>query len=177
VSSDLHVVMLWALFASIGPPQMEALPCPTVRPAPQSWLPPIFFERASGWLCFTARYEWFSPSFLCPSGHVATGGRMVQEPGSADLTAWVDFSALRQAVDDRKLSVCTHGPLPQGIFLLANGIEQRVDILLQVRFEHMPWPPWTLPLCWVTAGSSRERQSRGWGHDINCVVCIARIDR
>jgi NADH dehydrogenase [ubiquinone] 1 alpha subcomplex assembly factor 7 len=56
----------------------------------------------------------------------------LQAPGSADLTAWVDFSALRHAVSDRGVGVRMLGPISQGHFLLGNGIEQRVDVLLQV---------------------------------------------
>ena len=57
----------------------------------------------------------------------------MQEPGSADLTAWVDFSAVRQAVAERKVGAKAHSPVPQGVFLQANGIIDRVDALLQVR--------------------------------------------
>ena len=57
----------------------------------------------------------------------------VQEPGRADLTTWVDFSALRQAVQESLTRVAVHGPITQGHFCLANGMEQRVDALLQVR--------------------------------------------
>ena len=57
---------------------------------------------------------------------------LLQEPGTADLTAWVDFSSLRQAVSERRVGVRASGPIQQGHFLLANGIEQRVDALIQV---------------------------------------------
>ena len=60
---------------------------------------------------------------------------MLQEPGTADLTAWVDFDALKQAVQARELRVRVLGPITQGQFLLANGMDSRVDSLQQVRFD------------------------------------------
>jgi SAM-dependent MidA family methyltransferase len=57
----------------------------------------------------------------------------LQEPGTADLSAWVDFDAICKAIMDRGQKVQIHGPLTQGQFLLANGIEKRVDFLQQVR--------------------------------------------
>lgn len=44
-------------------------------------------------------------------------------PGEADLTAHVDFAALGEAA--RAAGAATYGPLPQGIFLKALGIELR----------------------------------------------------
>jgi len=49
-------------------------------------------------------------------------------PGEADLTAHVDFAALRSAAELRGLKV--HGPLPQRDFLLKLGLEARRDRLL-----------------------------------------------
>lgn len=69
--------------------------------------------------------------------YVPISDAAMQEPGTADLTAWVDFSALRHAVHDRRVVARVHGPIQQGHFLLANGIEQRVDALLQVRNMHV----------------------------------------
>ncbi len=46
--------------------------------------------------------------------------------GRSDLTSHVDFEALSRAVD-----VFTHGPIEQGAFLKAIGIEVRADILKQ----------------------------------------------
>jgi SAM-dependent MidA family methyltransferase len=48
-------------------------------------------------------------------------------PGEADLTAHVDFAALMQAAKARGLA--THGPMPQGEFLLRLGLEQRCERL------------------------------------------------
>jgi NADH dehydrogenase [ubiquinone] 1 alpha subcomplex assembly factor 7 len=49
------------------------------------------------------------------------------EPGTADLTAHVDFAALGSAA--RQAGAATHGPLPQGIFLARLGLFQRTDRL------------------------------------------------
>ncbi|XP_076042623.1 protein arginine methyltransferase NDUFAF7, mitochondrial [Oratosquilla oratoria] len=50
------------------------------------------------------------------------------EPGSADLTADVDFSYLKQQVEDK---LTTYGPVPQGFFLKNMGIELRLTQLLK----------------------------------------------
>ncbi len=47
----------------------------------------------------------------------------LETPGQADLTAHVDFAALARAAHDA--GSLTHGPLPQGLFLKALGIELR----------------------------------------------------
>lgn len=49
-------------------------------------------------------------------------------PGESDLTAHVDFAALRRVADGRRLNV--YGPLPQGEFLLKLGLGLRRDRLL-----------------------------------------------
>ena len=48
-------------------------------------------------------------------------------PGAADLTAHVDFEALAAAA--RHAGAKTHGPVPQGRFLAALGIDRRTDAL------------------------------------------------
>jgi SAM-dependent MidA family methyltransferase len=48
-------------------------------------------------------------------------------PGSADLTAHVDFAALADAA--RAAGAAVHGPLPQGIFLARLGLFQRTGAL------------------------------------------------
>ena len=51
----------------------------------------------------------------------------LQEPGEVDITADVDFLALRKVVENSKsASVKYHGPIPQGYFLCGLGIEERV---------------------------------------------------
>ena len=77
-------------------------------------------------------------------GHVRTGfGDTLQAvrahasvdplgtPGEADLTAHVDFPALSRAALAAGASV--HGPVPQGAFLRALGIEARADALRRAR--------------------------------------------
>ena len=53
------------------------------------------------------------------------------DPGSADLTAHVDFSAFAAAA--RAAGVTVHGPIPQGIFLSRLGLFQRTDRLARNR--------------------------------------------
>lgn len=80
--------------------------------------------------------QWASPCLsVVTHGEVGQIIAELQAPGTADLTAWVDFSALRQAVNDRDVGVRALGPMFQGHFLLANGVEARVDALLQVRCD------------------------------------------
>jgi NADH dehydrogenase [ubiquinone] 1 alpha subcomplex assembly factor 7 len=52
---------------------------------------------------------------------------VLQDPGSADLTAHVDFAQL--AVTARKAAGVVYGPLTQGAFLRALGIELRAEQL------------------------------------------------
>ncbi|HEX4301358.1 MAG TPA: SAM-dependent methyltransferase [Rhizomicrobium sp.] len=54
---------------------------------------------------------------------------LLAEPGASDLSAHVDFNALGDAVVRGGASVC--GPVGQGEFLLALGIVQRADRLVQ----------------------------------------------
>lgn len=57
-------------------------------------------------------------------------GRMVDAlvpPGTADLTAHVDFAAIAAAA--RAKGAAAHGPIPQGIFLARLGLFQRTDRL------------------------------------------------
>jgi SAM-dependent MidA family methyltransferase len=52
-------------------------------------------------------------------------------PGTADLTAHVDFEAFANAAGDA--GAVTHGPIPQGIFLARLGLFQRTDRLARMR--------------------------------------------
>ena len=51
----------------------------------------------------------------------------LHDPGSADLTAHVDFPAL--AAEAVRHGVAIHGPIPQGVFLTRLGLFQRTDRL------------------------------------------------
>jgi SAM-dependent MidA family methyltransferase len=51
----------------------------------------------------------------------------LRDPGTADLTAHVDFAALAGAA--RRAGAAVHGPLPQGVFLARLGLFQRTDRL------------------------------------------------
>jgi len=55
----------------------------------------------------------------------------LSDPGSADLTAHVDFAAL--AAGARADGVRAHGPVPQGMFLARLGLFQRANRLAQGR--------------------------------------------
>jgi NADH dehydrogenase [ubiquinone] 1 alpha subcomplex assembly factor 7 len=50
-------------------------------------------------------------------------------PGEADLTAHVDFAALKEAA--RTLGLAAYGPMPQGEFLLRLGLAARLERLLR----------------------------------------------
>jgi NADH dehydrogenase [ubiquinone] 1 alpha subcomplex assembly factor 7 len=52
----------------------------------------------------------------------------LKNPGQADVTAHVDFQALMRAAED--LGARAHGPVSQGEFLKALGIEQRAATLM-----------------------------------------------
>src|SRR3954467_11638656 len=52
----------------------------------------------------------------------------LKNPGQADVTAHVDFQALVRAAED--LDARVHGPVSQGAFLKALGIEQRAATLM-----------------------------------------------
>lgn len=54
---------------------------------------------------------------------------VLKDPGSADLTAHVDFDMLAQVFDDAKLDV--QGPVAQGEFLLRLGANIRAEVLLE----------------------------------------------
>ena len=51
----------------------------------------------------------------------------LKNPGQADVTAHVDFEALARAAED--VGARVHGPVPQGAFLQALGIETRASTL------------------------------------------------
>ncbi|MGA9866007.1 MAG: SAM-dependent methyltransferase [Acetobacteraceae bacterium] len=53
------------------------------------------------------------------------------EPGSADLTAHVDFASLIRAA--RAVGGAAHGPIPQGVFLTRLGLLQRTDRLARTQ--------------------------------------------
>jgi NADH dehydrogenase [ubiquinone] 1 alpha subcomplex assembly factor 7 len=66
-----------------------------------------------------------APSLQALRGH--SPHDVLQEPGSADLTAHVDFAALADAAESAGTVV--HGPVSQGDFLKALGIELRAETL------------------------------------------------
>lgn len=60
-----------------------------------------------------------------------TAANPLADPGSADLTAHVDFAALAQAA--RSVGAAVHGPLPQGLFLARLGLFQRTGALARTQ--------------------------------------------
>ncbi|MBV8524743.1 MAG: SAM-dependent methyltransferase [Acetobacteraceae bacterium] len=53
------------------------------------------------------------------------------EPGTADLTAHVDFQAVAEAA--RSAGAAVYGPIPQGVFLTRLGLFQRTDQLARTQ--------------------------------------------
>ena len=62
--------------------------------------------------------------------------QIFDEPGNADLSAWVDFDALRQAALDSGAPVAVHGPVSQAHFLTSMGLNARLQQLLKVGKGH-----------------------------------------
>ena len=60
-----------------------------------------------------------------------TAANPLADPGSADLTAHVDFAALAQAA--RSVGAAVHGPRPQGLFLARLGLFQRTGALARTQ--------------------------------------------
>ncbi len=58
------------------------------------------------------------------------------EPGGADLTAHVDFAAVKALARAAGLEVA--GPVPQGAFLEDLGLNQRASALMRARPDHAP---------------------------------------
>ena len=65
------------------------------------------------------------PTFRAVSRHCPAAG--LADPGRADLSAHVDFTTFAEAA--RAAGADTHGPVSQGRFLAALGIEQRLAAL------------------------------------------------
>lgn len=73
------------------------------------------------------RDEPYSDSLMAIRAHRGVG--VLDRPGSADLSAWVDFGALRVGTASPGGPVSTSGPVPQAAFLRALGIETRLAAL------------------------------------------------
>ncbi|XP_050271469.1 uncharacterized protein LOC126715082 isoform X1 [Quercus robur] len=56
---------------------------------------------------------------------------ILDNPGSADLSAYVDFASIRHSAEEASGDVSVHGPMTQSQFLGSLGINFRVDALLQ----------------------------------------------
>jgi len=71
----------------------------------------------------------YGPSSLTAVRAHAQHPHPLSRPGAADLSAWVDFSALAQAVEESGAPVSAHGPVSQGEFLGALGARARAEAL------------------------------------------------
>eukprot|EP00271_Cylindrocystis_brebissonii_P021623 TRINITY_DN7845_c0_g1_i1.p1 TRINITY_DN7845_c0_g1~~TRINITY_DN7845_c0_g1_i1.p1 ORF type:complete len:416 (-),score=100.03 TRINITY_DN7845_c0_g1_i1:273-1520(-) len=56
---------------------------------------------------------------------------VLETPGAADLSAYVDFAALRHAVEDAQVDAAAFGPVNQNRLLWSLGINVRLEALLQ----------------------------------------------
>ncbi|CAN6911117.1 unnamed protein product [Brassica oleracea var. botrytis] len=56
---------------------------------------------------------------------------ILDDPGSADLSAYVDFPSIKHSAEEASENVSVHGPMTQSQFLGSLGINFRVDALLQ----------------------------------------------
>ncbi|KAF1885412.1 hypothetical protein Lal_00029301 [Lupinus albus] len=56
---------------------------------------------------------------------------LLDDPGSADLSAYVDFPSIRHSAEEASGEVSVHGPITQSQFLGSLGINYRVEALLQ----------------------------------------------
>ncbi|KAJ0252976.1 Protein arginine methyltransferase NDUFAF7 [Hirschfeldia incana] len=56
---------------------------------------------------------------------------ILDDPGSADLSAYVDFPSIKRSAEEASENVLVHGPMTQSQFLGSLGINFRVDALLQ----------------------------------------------
>ncbi|XP_015879377.1 uncharacterized protein LOC107415552 isoform X2 [Ziziphus jujuba] len=56
---------------------------------------------------------------------------ILDNPGSADLSAYVDFASIRRSAEEVSGEVSVHGPMTQSQFLGSLGINFRVEALLQ----------------------------------------------
>ncbi|KAL2252431.1 protein arginine methyltransferase NDUFAF7 homolog, mitochondrial isoform X1 [Sesamum indicum] len=56
---------------------------------------------------------------------------ILDDPGSADLSAYVDFAAIRHSAEEFSADVSVHGPMTQSQFLGSLGINFRIEALLE----------------------------------------------
>ncbi|KAF6161409.1 hypothetical protein GIB67_009288, partial [Kingdonia uniflora] len=56
---------------------------------------------------------------------------ILDNPGSADLSAYVDFASIRHSAEEASEDISIHGPISQSQFLGFLGINFRVEALLQ----------------------------------------------
>ncbi len=126
--------------ASDPTPQFDVLLPPLVRAAPEGavfeWRPDNEMMkmarriRSDGGVALIIDYGHVrsdaGDTFQAIARHSFTDP--LKSPGTADVTAHVDFQALVRAAED--IGVCTHGPIEQGEFLKRLGIETRAVSLM-----------------------------------------------
>lgn len=121
-------------------PQFDVLLPPLVRAAPEGavfeWRPDTEIMklgrrlRSQGGVALIIDYGHVrsdaGDTFQAIARHSFTDP--LKAPGTADVTAHVDFQALVRAAED--MGVRTHGPIEQGLFLKRLGIETRAVSLM-----------------------------------------------
>ncbi|BEV46403.1 class I SAM-dependent methyltransferase [Afipia carboxidovorans] len=122
-------------------PRFEVSVPPHVRNAPNGT---IFEWRETNEIMAIARRirEFGGAALLIDYGHIRSDAGdtfqavarheyadPLRTPGTADLTAHVDFQALADAA--QTMGVLTHGPVEQGAFLTQLGIETRAQTLIK----------------------------------------------
>ena len=92
--------------------------------------------------------------------------QVLDSPGTADLSVWVDFAALRQAAEESGAPVACHGPVTQTNFLQGLGVQARFEQLVKVGsvsiiimiflLKSLPYEGWSLCFdnCLVDIGST-----------------------
>ena len=103
-----------------------------LRPAADAFVAHLATRAAQAPLAaLIVDYGYAKPSFgdTLQAVHAHEFADPFAAPGETDLTAHVDFAALKRGAEAQRLA--THGPMPQGEFLLKLGLGARRDRLLQ----------------------------------------------
>jgi SAM-dependent MidA family methyltransferase len=88
-------------------------------------------QRPGAGLCLDYGPEHSAPGDSLQAVRDGRAADPLAAPGTADLTAHVDFAALADIA--RKAGATTHGPLPQGVFLTRLGLFERTGRLARTQ--------------------------------------------
>ncbi|KAJ8546080.1 hypothetical protein K7X08_018663 [Anisodus acutangulus] len=98
---------------------------------------------------------------------------ILDNPGTADLSAYVDFAAMRHSAEEASGDVAVHGPMTQSQFLGSLGINFRVEALMENCTDELADSLRTGYWCLVGEGEApfwervlRRRLLLGWARDI-----------